>query len=118
MRAQTAVTGFAGFVGREKCDFDLVALQHLRDQRRHLHVAGIQRQVHRLLAFGRRVGQSYATAKKPYRPQHALHQRQRGLWSRVQTPCGDLPTLTLRTTLRVLRSITVSLLAQREPTYK
>jgi hypothetical protein len=52
--SQAAVARLGALVGREECDLHLLPRQHIRDQRRHFHMAGVQREVHGLVARVRR----------------------------------------------------------------
>jgi hypothetical protein len=116
VRAQAAVALLRLFVGGEEGHLDLLAVQDLRDERSHAHVAGVQREVDRLLAGRLREGSGHEKRHNT----SAQHGRQRhqclGAWSSVQTPCGDLPTRTCRTTWRASVSMTVSFFAQRDVT--
>ena len=48
--AQAAVAGLGALVGSEKADLDVLALEHVGNQRRRAHVAGVKCQIQRVFA--------------------------------------------------------------------
>ncbi|KAG0754360.1 hypothetical protein G6F22_021039 [Rhizopus arrhizus] len=51
---QARAVGLGAFIGQEEGDFDMMAVEHIRDQRRHAQVAGVEGQVDGLVARRRR----------------------------------------------------------------
>jgi hypothetical protein len=45
---QSPITLLGRFIGGEESDFDLLAFQHIRNQRRNPHMPCVKRQIHRL----------------------------------------------------------------------
>jgi hypothetical protein len=91
-------------VGQEEGGLDAAGAQHLGHQRRHAHVAGVEGQVHRLVAGRGPAAKSNSTSatRRTATASAVPAGSERGAWSSVHTPCGDLPTSTWRTTLRRL----------------
>jgi len=119
--AQAAVALLRALVGGKEGHWHAMALEHLGHQVGNAHVARVERQVHglgaaRALPCGHRGAQQAegGGASQRLRKESAVHQR--CAWASVQTPWGDLPTLTCWTTFFSTVSITDSLRAQRELT--